>query len=333
MIQYLPVVLGFLIAGTIRSQETNRIAQSTMTFLSIDPVARTVGMGEASTCMDNDVNALFHNPAGIAKISGAAIALNHTRWIADMNQYSISTCYGHSLLGTFGASFVLMDNGEIVRTVPDASTRGFHTEEPFNVNQFAVGIGYGRQITNKFSIGGQVKYAYQDLGPADIYYQTVSVRDTLYDVANHQGTVALDFGTLYYIGLKDLRVAMSFRNFSSSVEYGYDPFQLPLVLRIGMAMNVLALFPGVENQSLQMAVEAAHPNDYSDRIHVGGEYGYRNLFFVRAGYRFNSDEKGLSAGLGVSYATSTMTVKIDYAYSDYGNLFGAVHRVSFGFRL
>jgi len=315
------------------SQDFKPLGQSTMTFLKIDPVARSVGMGEASTCMDKDVNALFHNPAGIASVSGGAISLNHTQYIADMKIYGLAAVYNHSLFGSFGASFLYMDNGEFTQTIPDGSEKGYHFGDSFTANQFAVGIGYGRQITDKFSIGGQVKYAYQDLGPANIIEQTVEAIDTLTNTESKEGVFALDFGTIYYTGFKDLRVAMSFRNFGPSVQYSYESFQIPLLLRIGIAMNVLSLFSDMEGQSLEMAVEASRPNDYSERINVGCEYGFQDLFYVRAGYRFNYDEGDLSIGFGFSPTVTNLNLRFDYAYTDYGDILGAVHRISFGFGL
>ena len=332
-ILYLPIVFSFLITAVGYAQQMKNVAQSTMTFLRIDPVARSAGMGEASTCMDNDVSALFHNPAGIARLKGGALSLNYNQWLADMKQYGIAAAFGHSTLGTFATSLVLMDNGEIDRTIPDASEKGFHLEDPFNVNQFAVGIGYGRQLTDKFSIGGQVKYVYQDLGPSDIIEIKANVTDTLMNKEYKEGTYALDFGTIYYTGFKDLRVAMSFRNFGASVKYAYDYYQLPLVLKVGIAMNVLSVISNKEGQSLEMLVETVLSNDYFERMNWGWEYSFKDLFYIRAGYRYNYDEGNFTAGFGFTPTVTNMNLKIDYAYVNFGDVFGAVHRVSFGFGL
>jgi hypothetical protein len=317
---------------TSYSQEFRRTGQSTMTFLSIDPVARSAGMGGASTSMDGDVNALFHNPAGMARMVGGAISLNNTQWLADTKQYSVAAGYAFEGVGTFGLSMMMMDNGDIPRTIPDGSRQGFHQDGTFRVTQLALGLGYARQITDKFSIGGHVKYAYQDLGPTDITWQVGSQQyDTLRNVKNDRGVVAIDFGTVYYPGFKDFRVAMTFRNFSTKVRYAYDDSQLPVVLRMGVAMNVLGMVPGAEGHSLQVSVEVAHPNDYSDRVYFGGEYSFQDLFHVRGGYQLNVDEGELSAGLGISQSVMDINLKLDYAYTRYGEAFGAVHRLSVGF--
>ena len=125
---------------------------------------------------------------------------------------------------------------------------------------------------------------------------------------------------------------MSFRNFASSVKYAYESYELPLTFKIGLAMNVLSLM-GPEDviHSLQVAVDAVRPSDYTERIHLGAEYWFKDLFALRAGYKFNYDEEGFSAGFGVNPSFSGMNLKLDYAYSFFGDVFGSVQRISFGF--
>ncbi len=326
--------LVVLLEDNVYGQELNRSAQATMTFLNIDPVARSVGMGSAATCLDGNTGALFHNLAGLAAVSGVALSVHHTDWLVETKQYAFGLVYGTKNWGTFGSSLIVMDNGDIPRTIPDASSQGYHYDGTFSVIQLAVGVAYARRITDQFSVGGQLKYVLQDLGPTDIMSQTgVSNYDTLHDVQNRASRVALDFGTMYYPGFKDFRLGISLRNFATSVKYAYNDYELPLVVQVGIAMNLLSLFSTPENQSLQACVEAVHPNDYSDRVHVGLEYGFRQFCFLRAGYRFNYDEGGFSAGLGLSSDILKSMVDFDYAYSYYGRVFGAVHRLSLGFKL
>ncbi len=66
-------------------------------------------------------------------------------------------------------------------------------------------------------------------------------------------------------------------------------------------------------------------NNFSpDEWKLGTEYGYNNMFFVRAGYQFASnagdsfDESnylyGFTAGAGFNYVADGFSVKVDYAY-------------------
>jgi len=52
------------------------------------------------------------------------------------------------------------------------------------------------------------------------------------------------------------------------------------------------------------------------------------MFALRAGYKFNYDEEGLTVGVGFRLRG----VKLDYAYSDLG-VFNAVNRLSIGILL
>ncbi len=314
-----------------RDREFDKLAQSTMTFLNIDVGARAVGMGGAFTCMDNDVSALFWNPAGVAKVKGGVISLNHTQWIADMKQYALAVAYGTENLGTFGFSFLMMDNGSIERTIPDPTQpRGFYLDGTYEVGQWSVGLAYSRQLTDKFSIGGQVKYAFQNLSDAMI---AVSAEDTVgRNMENKEGTLAFDFGTLYYFGFKDLRIGMSLRNFSRPVKYSYESFNLPITFKVGVAMNVLSLLPEVADQGLQFCVETVHPYDHKEKIQIGGEYKFKNLLALRVGYRSNSDTGAFSTGFGLTPAAlGGINLMIDYAFSEADEAFGSIHRFSFGF--
>jgi len=103
---------------------------------------------------------------------------------------------------------------------------------------------------------------------------------------------------------------------------------LPLTFKIGAAMDVLDLM-GEHGNPLLIAIDAIHPRDYTERIHIGGEYWYNNMIALRAGYKFNYDEEGFSAGIGFQQTIAGVALKLDYAYSDLG-VFDAVSRFSFG---
>ncbi|UCD38024.1 MAG: PorV/PorQ family protein [Fidelibacterota bacterium] len=324
-------------------EEFKRLGQSSMTFLDIDVGARIVGMGGAYTCMDHDVTAMFGNPAGIAGIDGGALCLNNTRWIADINQYALAAAFGTPSLGTFGLSFMMFDNGRIERTIPtkdlENHPEGFLVDGSYTVNQWVVGLAYARQITNKFSVGGQIKYCYEDLGPTDIVQPTFddttgffSGYETVEGADNIQGVFALDFGTIYYFGFKDLRIGMSLRNFSEAVTYSFESFNLPITYRIALAMNVLSLISDMENHNLQFTLATVSPYDGAERLQVGGEYTFADLISFRAGYKSNMDIGALSAGFGLSpKAFGTLNLRLDYAYSEADQSIGDIHRFSVGF--
>ncbi|NIT61129.1 MAG: PorV/PorQ family protein, partial [Aliifodinibius sp.] len=166
----------------------------------------------------------------------------------------------------------------------------------------------------------------QDLGKSQSGYTATEV----HEVENTLSALAVDFGTAFYTGFKDLRVSMSVRNFSREIGYHEEDFPMPLTFSFGMAMDVLSLTKLGEIHKLTLAIDAIHPRDYPERFNLGMEYWVGDLFAIRAGYKTVTDEEGLSAGLGFKKTLGSMDVKIDYSYSDFG-LFESVHRTSVGF--
>jgi hypothetical protein len=346
-IEYIILGAFLLCTNLITAQnveEFERLAQSTMTFLEIDVGARPIGMGSAFTCMDNDVVSLFWNPAGIASVKGGALSINNTRWIADMNQYALAVAYGLENIGTFGLSFMIMDNGAIERTIPSrdftSHPEGFYVDGTYNVQQWVLGLTYARQITDQFLIGGQVKYVYENLGETDIADPSYNPETEMYgyekveNEKNREGVLAFDFGTIYYFGYKDLRIGMSLRNFSRTVQYAFESFSLPLTLTVAVAMDVFSPLSNLEDHKLQVSVMTVSPYDGGERVHIGGEYIFKNILALRTGYRTNTTNGSFSAGFGLmSGAFTSLNFSLDYAYSSADEAFGSIHRFSFGFEL
>ncbi len=54
-----------------------------------------------------------------------------------------------------------------------------------------------------------------------------------------------------------------------------------------------------------------------------------NMLALRAGYKVNYDEEGMSAGIGFRKNIVGTNIKLDYSYSDLG-VFNTVNRISIG---
>ncbi len=303
-----------------------KVAQAGLTFLKVGVGARAAAMGESYTAVANDANSIFWNPAGLTSIEDHEIALSYTDWIADLKHQSMAGAWHFENIGTFAVSLVYMDYGEPINyTRRNDSETGFEIGSTFSPLEYVAGIGYSRQFTDKFSMGVHIKYAYQGLGVSTVTSGTESK-----DVSNEVSALAVDFGTMYLTGIKDLRFAVSISNFSKDLKYQEEAFQLPLTFRMGLAMSVW----NVENQSISLSVDAIHPRDFSEQVHSGVEYWYNDLFALRGGYKYNNDAKGLTFGAGLNYqiSESAGTLVIDYAYSAFSDIFGAVNRFSLGYK-
>ena len=304
------------------SAQMKKTAQTGFQFLKIDMTPRMAAMGGAFNMIGDDATALFSNPAGIAW-SDASIDFfaGQTLWIADIKYTSAGLIVNAGNIGTFGFSVQYVDYGDIEGTVVADNEQGYEDTGMLDVGGVALGVAYARQITQLFTVGGQIKYVAQHLG-----------NNTLNDgslVNNRISTLAYDFGTIFYPGFKSFRFGMSIRNFSEELTYQKESFQLPLTFTIGVAMDVLDFF-GDHTDKFVVGIDMLHPRDYSERVHFGGEYTFRDMFFFRAGYKVNYDIEDFSAGIGFKTQYYGMDVRLDYSYS-VTEIFSDVNRFSVGF--
>jgi hypothetical protein len=157
----------------------------------------------------------------------------------------------------------------------------------------------------------------------------------------------MDLGVLYDAGFHNLHIGMSMSNFGSDMTLsgkdlrraididpnieGNNPrlgaalevseWPLPLTFRVGIAIDPWA----TETQRFTLTLDAVHPNDNSESVSFGGEYAFRNFFFIRGGYRqaFSDvmDDGGMTGGFGIAYRLSTdVSAHFDYVFQDYGDL-------------
>ena len=293
--------------------------------------AREAGMGNAVVSIPVGANSIFWNPAAITEITGnRSFTFNYMNWIADINYGAGAVVFGMENYGTIGISFMALDYGKLTATRRIEADPGYMTMGEFSPGEIAVGLAYARKMTDKFSFGGHLKYARQDLG-AGLEGDDINTPQSVYFKLS---TIAFDFGTLYYTGIRDLRIAMSFQNFSKEIKYQREEFPLPLMFRVGVAMDVLSLFQEESPNTLTLAVDFQHPRDFPERMHFGAEYLYQNPTMrdmglnnlaIRGGYKLGYDEETWTFGIGIN----AYGVRVDYAVQEFG-IFDNVSTFSLG---
>ena len=297
-------------------------------------------MGEAFTTMMGSSAALLYNPAGIAGISSIDIIGSQMKWLADITYMSGTAAFApfDGTYGVIGVSFLSVDYGDFNFTRVAQNEQGF--EDIVGVPQpaaYVVGLGYGRALSDKFSVGGQVKYAYQSLGKSvvpvysKVLVDSVTIRtDTALVERDYSlNVLAFDFGTIYKTGLKSLAFGMSITNFSRELKYERESFQLPLTFKIGISMDLMDIVPSFgELHSLYVSVDAVHPRSYYEYLNIGGEYSFMKTIIIRAGYITRHTDYDLTAGIGVR----KFGLAIDYSYMPQV-VFNDIHRISVRFSL
>ena len=332
------IAIQWLFSPAAHSQA--KLAQTGFEFLDVGTNARATGMGEAFTTIDGSSEAMFYNPAGIATIrSFVDLGANQMNWISDIKYFSGSAAFAPDggRYGVIGLSFIKVNYGEFNFTSVANNEQGYVDitgyPEPY---AFAVGLAYGKELSEEFSVGGMVKYANQNLGNSlvPVYNQvmvdSVLTTDTTYAIKDYSLSVlAFDFGTIYKTGLKSLAFGMSISNFSSEIAYERESFQLPLTFRFGISMNLMDLVPSMaDNNSFVVSIDAVHPRSYSEFLNIGGEYVFMNTLALRAGYVTKQDDYGLTVGIGVHKFGFTF----DYSFTP-RKVFNNIQRFSFRFSM
>ncbi len=306
-------------------------------FLKIGTDARATGMGGAFTAMPGDLSSMHWNPAGLSYLTGLEATFLHSNWLAEMDFNYFAFAFEIEGLGVLGAGITAL-------TVPEDKVRTVWqpegTGELFSASDLAINLSFSRQLTDRFSIGGSVRY----------------VRQTIWH--SSANGVAFDIGALFVTPFNNVRLGAAILNYGSDMRmdgrdlrFSYDPdpdnqgnvefvnalyeteyFPLPLVFRVGLAGEVIK----TENTRMTLGIDALHPNDNSESINTGAEIAFRETFFLRAGYAtlFRKDtEEGLTFGAGIHYRLwgSSTLLKFDYSYADFG-LLQNVQRFSIGIR-
>lgn len=299
-------------------------------FLKLPTNARTAAMGGiGSSISHGDANSALTNPASTADVSNLDFSFTHMNWVADISYQSIAVVKNLRNLGVLGINAIYVDYGEEMRTEyseelypGEVVYRPLLNQGTIGASDLAIGLSYARQITDKLQVGGNLKYLEERIDDAK---------------AN---TWSLDIGTLFYTGFKTLRVSTVGRSFGPDAEFGgYKDriekvsfrVKMPMSLSIGTAIDVVEEKPESPSRII-LAMEYVVPNDGPKKVNVGMEYEFMNILSLRAGYKFNYDEVGLTLGGGLNHKMRGMTLNIDYAYLDMG-LFKQVHMFSLGMHM
>jgi opacity protein-like surface antigen len=304
-------------------QAQNKVGTSAAVFLNAGIDARGAALGNAQVAQADRVSALLWNPAGISQIETHAVAFTHGDWFLDSRLQHLGIVLNGGRNGNLGISVTALSYGEIEVT---SIENPMGTGEVFSPIDLAIGISYARLLTDRFALGGTGKYVRQQIwnSSADgfavdvgVYYRT--------DFRNMRiGMAITNFGTDLRMAGKDLRVAhdidpnRSGNNDRLPANMETDAWPLPLNFRVGVAMDLID--SGMNRATL--AIDAQQPNDQSESANFGLEYAFRDLIFLRGGYRqaFSSvrEDGGLSLGFGINYElTRRVAARFDYAWQQF----------------
>ena len=305
--------------------EFDKVGTSSGQFLKLPVGAKANAMAGAVVAQINDGTSGYWNPAGYASVGDRGLTFNHNAWFLDINEDYLSYSIPLQNKSAIAFSLLALTMGEQeVTTIKDEDGNGYY----YSAMDYALGLSYSQQFSAHLSYGITLKYV-----NSSMYNETAQ-------------TFALDVGSILNTHINGLSIGMALSNFGGELKYsGSDliasvdsysytegnyetkafiatqAWPLPLQIRIGLAWQVLGhedLFPFIDSdkQSLIVEIDAIHPNDSSERLVFGGEYGLKDMIFLRGGYMMDYDlQKGITLGGGLKLPLSGLgSLVVDYSY-------------------
>ena len=326
-LRLLTVLAGLAtLASSPAARAQDKSGTTAAPFLLLGTDARGAALGGAQVASAQGAAALHWNPAGAASATarpgtGAAV-FSSSEWLVESRHNYVGATFNTGALGTFGLSVTQLSYGDEPVTTID---RPEGTGELFSASDLAVGVTYARPLTEQFTFGGTVKL----------------VRQQIWNEAS--SGAALDLGVRYRTDFRGLTIGMAMTNFGTDMRLAgrdlrrridIDPGQsgnnddLPAALEVNAWAMPLSFNVGVSAEAyrndqvaLTVSAEGQAPSDNSQSASLGGEFAFRDLFYVRGGYRnaFSSvaEDGGWAAGFGLQYGLSDrLGLSVDYVFQE-----------------
>jgi hypothetical protein len=315
-----------------------KAGSTAMQFLHVMPSARGTAMGDAYSTLALGAEAAFWNPSGLALAENQELSSTYINWIMDTQQGALSYALPINTIGVIGLQLQYVDFGQIeeVSVLPPYISNPEHpglTGRTFRPFSYLVGLSFARLLTEKFAIGGSVKYAHESLFDGSEVLAMVS-NNTYESVKTWSGVFLFDVGLRYNTGYRSVQLGAAVQNFGPEAEYAKESNAAPLLFRVGVAADLVGLdallVSGQEDNRLTAAFDLFQPNDFAQQEHVGIEYEYARTFAIRAGYKLNYDADGLTLGAGIKHTLGSVGLSFDYSYGSLGTYLGSVQRFSLG---
>lgn len=323
-------VMAMFISSIGIAQGGDFSGTSAANFLKLGVGARAMAMGDAATAIVDDPSALYWNVGAITRVENdISFSFSTMDWLVDTRNSYLAATFKFQNIGSIGVDLQYLDYGKVEETtVYDQNGTGRF----FSASDLAFGIGYARELTDRFSFGIKIKYVREDIAnaSADAFGVDVgAVFKTSFLNNNLRLAAALsNFGSKLKFSGRDLAVTYSVPDNPSGkqipAELTTQEWELPLLFRFGISNY----FVNNEEWLALSSFEVLDSRDFDVRYNLGAEFGYNQTLFLRGGYKFNYNEVSYTAGIGIDFSKLMGTkLELDYFYLDYG-VFGTFNEFS-----
>lgn len=257
---------------------------------------RGTALGSSVVSDANGIESMFWNPAGLSTVTGTEAVFTHTQYFADqkLNYAAVATHMGG--FGTLGFDAKVLSIGDIIVTTEQAPDG---TGEILNPTFAVLGIGFGRQFTDRVLFGATGHYVNEVIG------------------SSRASGIAFDFGVQYLTGWNGLRFGVVMKNFGPSMEFtgsdfdenlhppDSDPqasnrtfrstsaaFEMPSFFTLATSYDLY----NKAQQRIVLMGSFQNNNFQFDEVAGAAEWSYRGLYSLRGSYFASFGSKRLENG-------------------------------------
>jgi hypothetical protein len=178
------MVLFVAVGASLGSAQT-KTGTTVGQFLLIEPSARIAAMGNAGVTAYGEIQSAYYNPGSLGHLTGSGVQFTHSAWLADIAYDYVGAVLVLGDVGNLFGSVTSLNSGEIdVRTVDQPLGTG----ERYTVSDVAFGLGFGRRISDHFSLGLQVNYLQETIWHSSMSAVALNI-GTIYEVTDRKSVV------------------------------------------------------------------------------------------------------------------------------------------------
>jgi hypothetical protein len=270
-------------------------------FLLVPVGAHAVGIGQADVASDIGAEAIWANPAGLARLTKQEISINHSQTIIATGD-ALNFVYPAGKAGVLAASAYLVNYGQ------QDLTDGIPGDPPIGtiyLRDYVVAVSYAATFGSRMSAGVTYKYVQERV---DCNGECVNV------AAFSASTNAVDLGVQALVDkARRLTLGLDIRDLGLNLQVNDVPQADPLPTRIHLGAQYVV--PNIEKSipdgELRVSAEIVEDLKFaSPALRAGGELGIKKLFYLRLGLEGGSGD-GASESIGIGVKRGG--ISIDFA--------------------
>ncbi len=296
----------------------DRAGSSAAPHLLIPVGARGTAMAGSGTATSRGIDAVFWNPAGIARSTYQSdLMFSHMDYFAGMDLEYAAAVTKLGVFGSLAFSVKSLVIGDIIVTTEDQPDG---TGEILNPNFITVGVHYSKILSDRVSVGVTSKLineSFLNVGATGVAFDVGVQYKGLAEFENLSiGIVLKDFGPAMTYGGSGLLRLIPVDGVFRDVRVEAQPAELPTTLEIGASY---ASSLG-ETSSLNLSGVFQSNNFADDEFRIGAEWSFDDFIYIRGGIPIvSSDDEnpyifGPSFGGGIAVGTGKVDLIIDYAF-------------------